>query len=144
VGAFLLIRREAWDAAGGFDPRQWMYAEDLDLGWRLRAAGWATRYVPEAEVEHRGGASTLQAWGEEATERWQRSTYAWMLRRRGAARTRAVAALNVAGAGVRAALLAPAARVAGGRWAESRRFWTWWARVHRTGFEARRELAEHR
>lgn len=143
AGAFLLLRREAWEEAGGFDPRQWMYAEDLDLGWRLRATGWATRYVPEAEVDHHSGASTAQAWGDEVTERWQRSTYAWMLRRRGAARTRAVAAMNVAGAGVRAALLAPIAGVAGGRWAESRRYWTWWASVHRAGLEARRTLADH-
>ena len=144
VGAFLLVRRQAWDAAGGFDPEQWMYAEDVELGWRLRAAGWATRYVPAAEVEHGDGAATAQAWGEGVTERWQRSTYAWMLRRRGAARTRAVAALNVAGAGVRAALLAPVARVAGGRWAHARAHWAWWARVHRTGLEPRRRLSRHR
>ena len=42
VGAFLLVRREAWDAAGGFDDQQWMYAEDLDLGWRIHQAGWRT------------------------------------------------------------------------------------------------------
>ena len=143
VGAFLLVRREAWSAAGGFDPRQWMYAEDLDLGWRLRAAGWATRYVPEAEVDHHSGASVHQAWDDDV-ERWQRSTYAWMLRRRGVARTRAVAALNVAGASARAAVRAPMASVAGGRWAESRRYWAWWARVHRSGLEARRALAERR
>jgi N-acetylglucosaminyl-diphospho-decaprenol L-rhamnosyltransferase len=144
IAAFLLVRRQAWDAAGGFDPEQWMYAEDLDLGWRLRAAGWATRYVPAAEVEHDEGAAAAKAWGEAATERRQRSTYAWMLRRRGAVRTRAVATLNVAGAGIRAALLAPLAGVAGGRWARSRAYWAWWARVHRTGLEPRRRLSVHR
>src|SRR5205085_372219 len=30
VGALLLVRRAAWENAGGFDPGQWMYAEDLD------------------------------------------------------------------------------------------------------------------
>ena len=44
VGAFLLIRRAAWDEIGGFDGGLWMYAEDLDLGWRMRQAGWFTRY----------------------------------------------------------------------------------------------------
>ena len=58
IGAFLLVRRPAWDAAGGFDDSQWLYAEDLDLGWRLRRAGWATRYVPEAVVEHEAAAAT--------------------------------------------------------------------------------------
>ena len=42
----------AWDEIGGFDERQWMYAEDLDLGWRLHQAGWATRYEPDAVVDH--------------------------------------------------------------------------------------------
>ena len=46
IGAFLLLRRTAWEQAGGFDPRQWLYAEDLDLGWRLRQAGWATGTSP--------------------------------------------------------------------------------------------------
>lgn len=98
VGAFLLVRRAAWEAAGGFDPAQWMYAEDLDLGWRLARAGWATRYVPHAVVEHHESAAARQAWGEERTDRWQAATYEWMRRRRGPARTRAVAALNVLGA----------------------------------------------
>ncbi len=64
IAAFLLVRREAWDAIGGFDEHQWMYAEDLDIGWRLARAGWATRYVPGAHVEHESSASTEQAWGE--------------------------------------------------------------------------------
>ena len=33
AGAFLLVRREAFDTAGGFQESQWMYAEDLDLCW---------------------------------------------------------------------------------------------------------------
>ncbi|MBA3327829.1 MAG: glycosyltransferase, partial [Solirubrobacterales bacterium] len=33
-GAFLLVRRDAWEQIAGFDPNQWMYAEDLDLCWR--------------------------------------------------------------------------------------------------------------
>jgi N-acetylglucosaminyl-diphospho-decaprenol L-rhamnosyltransferase len=81
IGAFLLVRRDAWDQCGGFDERQWMYAEDLDLGWRLARHGWATRYVPDARVRHVGGASTSQAWGDERRARWMASTYAWMLAR---------------------------------------------------------------
>jgi GT2 family glycosyltransferase len=57
-GCCVLIRRQAWDAVGGFDPRFFMYAEDLDLFLRLGAAGWRTRYLPEARVLHHKGAST--------------------------------------------------------------------------------------
>jgi len=97
VAAFLLIRRAAWDEIGGFDERQWMYAEDLELGWRLRDAGWATRYEPRAVVDHYSSAATTQLFGPDVQPQWQRSTYGCIARRRGLVRTWAVAALNLAG-----------------------------------------------
>lgn len=98
VGAFLLLRREAFMAVGGFDPRQWMYAEDLDLGWRLRRAGWRTRYESSARVRHAHEAAARQAFGERPYVRWMAATYDWIERRRGRARRVAAAVLNVAGA----------------------------------------------
>ena len=128
IGAFLLVRRAAWDAAGGFDQGQWMYAEDLDLGWRAARAGWSTRYVPSARVLHHASAATTQAWGDERTLRWLRSTYAWMLRRRGLIRTRITAAINVAGAYARA----------------RNPYFRMWGGLHRrAGFAPRRELEGH-
>jgi N-acetylglucosaminyl-diphospho-decaprenol L-rhamnosyltransferase len=62
-GCALALRREAFDAVGGFDPGYQLYVEDLDLGVRLRAAGWGLRFQPEASVEHRVGASTSRARG---------------------------------------------------------------------------------
>jgi N-acetylglucosaminyl-diphospho-decaprenol L-rhamnosyltransferase len=98
VGAFLLLRREAFDAVGGFDERQWLFAEDLDLGWRLAQAGWTTRYEPSAVVRHHESAATSAAFGTGRTERTQAETYAWLRRRRGPVVARTVAVLNVAGA----------------------------------------------
>src|SRR3954465_10700284 len=63
VGAFLLVRRRAWGEAGGFDPGRWMSAEGLGLGWRMRQAGWATRFEPRAVVDHDESAATGQVWG---------------------------------------------------------------------------------
>lgn len=51
-GAAMVIRREAWDAAGGFQPHYFMYGEDLDLSLRLRLAGWEVGVVPAARAEH--------------------------------------------------------------------------------------------
>ncbi|MGI8729895.1 MAG: glycosyltransferase family 2 protein [Solirubrobacteraceae bacterium] len=51
-GAALVVRREAWDAAGGFEECYFMYGEDLDLSLRLRAMGWTIGLVPDARVEH--------------------------------------------------------------------------------------------
>jgi N-acetylglucosaminyl-diphospho-decaprenol L-rhamnosyltransferase len=144
VGAFLLVRRAAWDAAGGFDPRQWMYAEDLDLGWRLARAGWRTRYEPAAVVHHDESAAALKAWGPERYERWHRATYAWMLRRRGAAITRAVALANVAGWSARAALALPAVALGRDGARERRRDAVNASRAHRAGLRPRAELEGHR
>jgi GT2 family glycosyltransferase len=143
VGAFLLVRRETWDAVGGFDAQQWMYAEDLDLGWRAARAGWPTRYVPSARVRHHESAATGQVWADR-TERWMWSTYGWMLRRRGRARTRATAAVNVAGAAGRAAWMSGAALVAPRRWRAPARTFAHWARLHTIGLRSRDALLRHR
>ncbi|XVS63685.1 glycosyltransferase family 2 protein [Actinosynnema sp. CA-299493] len=60
-GSCLLMRREAFDSVDGFDPRYFMYFEDVDLGDRLGRAGWLNVYVPEADVVHIGGHSTKHA-----------------------------------------------------------------------------------
>ncbi|MFF0149001.1 N-acetylglucosaminyl-diphospho-decaprenol L-rhamnosyltransferase [Amycolatopsis sulphurea] len=60
-GSCQLLRREAFDSVGGFDPRYFMYFEDVDLGDRLAKAGWLNVYAPSAGVMHIGGHSTAQA-----------------------------------------------------------------------------------
>jgi GT2 family glycosyltransferase len=60
LGAALAVRRAAFDAVGGFDPAFFMYTEEVDLCWRLRAAGWEVHFAPVATVVHAGGASTRQ------------------------------------------------------------------------------------
>jgi N-acetylglucosaminyl-diphospho-decaprenol L-rhamnosyltransferase len=55
--AAMLVRGDAWRAAGGFDERFFSYGEDLDLGFRLRLMGHAVRQVAPARVAHMGGAS---------------------------------------------------------------------------------------
>ncbi len=57
MGAALLVRRSAFDDAGGFDEGFFLYAEETDLLARLAELGWRTLYVPSASVVHEGGAS---------------------------------------------------------------------------------------
>jgi N-acetylglucosaminyl-diphospho-decaprenol L-rhamnosyltransferase len=55
-GAFMLMRRAAFESAGGFDEGYWMYMEDLDLSYRLRQQGWLSWYDPSVTVTHvKGG-----------------------------------------------------------------------------------------
>ena len=57
-GSCLLLRRDAFEAVGGFDPAYFMYCEDMDLCRRLAAAGWSSVYVPAAVVTHIGAHAT--------------------------------------------------------------------------------------
>ena len=57
-GACFLVRRDAFEGVGGFDESYFMYAEDVDLCWRLGREGWRVLYVPTAEVTHLQGRST--------------------------------------------------------------------------------------
>jgi N-acetylglucosaminyl-diphospho-decaprenol L-rhamnosyltransferase len=57
-GACFLVRRSAFEQVGGVDEGYFMYAEDVDLCWRLGQHRWSAAYVPEAEVTHRQGVST--------------------------------------------------------------------------------------
>ena len=56
--AAALYRREAWREASGFDETFFAYCEDVDLGFRLRLAGWSIRQAPQAVVRHVGGGTT--------------------------------------------------------------------------------------
>lgn len=56
-GCAMMLRAETLRQTGGFDPRFFLYEEDVELGLRLRAAGWRSTYVPEAIVHHRGQGS---------------------------------------------------------------------------------------
>jgi hypothetical protein len=53
-GGNVAIRRQDWNARGGFDPELFAYFEDVDLGWRLWAVGREVVAAPEAVVRHRG------------------------------------------------------------------------------------------
>lgn len=56
--AAALYSRDAFLEVGGFDESFFCYAEDLDLGFRLRLAGHRGLYVPQAVVHHMGSALT--------------------------------------------------------------------------------------
>jgi GT2 family glycosyltransferase len=60
LGAALAIRREAFEAVGGFDETFFMYSEEVDLCYRLRATSWQVHFCPGTTIAHVGGASTNQ------------------------------------------------------------------------------------
>ncbi|HKP51568.1 MAG TPA: glycosyltransferase family 2 protein [Chloroflexia bacterium] len=60
LGACMLISRQAYREVGGFDPKLFIYSEEIDLALRYLKAGWECWQVPQAEVVHIGGQSTGQ------------------------------------------------------------------------------------
>jgi N-acetylglucosaminyl-diphospho-decaprenol L-rhamnosyltransferase len=72
--ACLLVRREAFDAIGGFDTRfhpAWF--EDVDFCQRLGAAGYRRRYAASAEVVHEGGVAMRALGLESFSTIWYRN-----------------------------------------------------------------------
>ncbi len=51
-GGACLLRRDAVLDAGGVDAELFLYYEDTDLSWRMRARGWTVRYAADAVAEH--------------------------------------------------------------------------------------------
>ncbi len=54
----MVVSPTAWREVGGFDPRFFLYNEDLDLCLRLRRAGWRLLFEPGMMCEHRLGGAT--------------------------------------------------------------------------------------
>jgi len=79
MGASMMIRREAFERAGGFDERFFLYWEDADLCRRMRELGYRTRYVPRARVRHIGAASSATS-REFAIRAFHRSAYLYYSR----------------------------------------------------------------
>jgi hypothetical protein len=52
VGAFMLVRREAIAQAGLLDETYFMYGEDLDWSYQIKAKGWKIYYNPAVTVTH--------------------------------------------------------------------------------------------
>ena len=57
TGCFFLIRREVIDQVGLFDPRYFLYYEEVDLCFAAKKAGWEVHYHPDTSAIHIGGES---------------------------------------------------------------------------------------
>lgn len=60
MGAYFLIRRPVFSQLNGFDERFFVYFEEVDLSWRVLAAGWTSYYLATARAYHKGGGASEQ------------------------------------------------------------------------------------
>jgi GT2 family glycosyltransferase len=72
TGCAWLLSRPALEELGGFDAGYFMYQEDYDFCFRLRAAGYTLHYVPAARVRH-AVSSGLGSFSAEWWYQWSQS-----------------------------------------------------------------------
>lgn len=93
VGACMAVRREAFDAVGGFDERFFVFLEETDLCLRLAREGWEVLVAPAARVVHAQGATARRTYPRARLE-YDRSRLRFFLKHRGRASAAALWALS--------------------------------------------------
>jgi GT2 family glycosyltransferase len=68
IAACVAARTDVLRRLGPFDPRQFLFFEDMDLCLRARAAGIPTVFDPSVRLRHLGGHSTRRAYAGEPHE----------------------------------------------------------------------------
>ena len=62
VGAGHAIRRAAFEASGGYDAELFIFAEELDLCYRMLNLGYKIKYVPDMAVLHKVSPEARLGW----------------------------------------------------------------------------------
>jgi GT2 family glycosyltransferase len=74
AGAFLMLRKTAWQKLGGLDEEFMpVWFEDVDLCRRAADVGYSLRYVPGAVAKHTGAHSVARIEVEKRSIYWYRS-----------------------------------------------------------------------
>ena len=60
VGAFMFLKKEVYDAVGGFDEDYFMYGEDIDISYKVLKTGCKNFYFGKTTIVHFKGESTLR------------------------------------------------------------------------------------
>jgi GT2 family glycosyltransferase len=82
LGAFLMVRREAWMRVGGMDEGYFLFLEETDWCMRMRNTGWRVTHVPGARALHLQGQSAANEPARARVE-YHRSRYRFFATHRG-------------------------------------------------------------
>ncbi|MEZ5402660.1 MAG: glycosyltransferase family 2 protein [Bryobacteraceae bacterium] len=83
-GACMMLARDVFMQVGGFCEDYFMYGEDVDICYRVRAAGYDNYLIPNARIVHYGGASSKRQKSEQWAVQWMmRSRYLYFTKTRG-------------------------------------------------------------
>jgi GT2 family glycosyltransferase len=79
-GAFSIFRAQVLEKVGLFDPRFFMYSEEVDLCRRIKKAGYQVWYWPDIQVIHIGGESSRQVKNVELSSSGSTQLVLWRMR----------------------------------------------------------------
>lgn len=82
-GACIMVKRDVFEQVGLFSEDYFMYAEDLDLCYKIKALGYENYYIPLAEVIHYGGGSTKKTTSIFSTVMMRESIWKFLRKTRG-------------------------------------------------------------
>jgi len=124
-GACVLFRREVFAQIGQFSEEYFMYAEDLDLCYKAAQGGFTNYYIPQGQIIHYGGKSSVRR--RAIVMKW-RSILQYVAKHRGYSYQLAFRAAMACGALGRLALLVAAVAVSRGARGNSARnaLLKWW------------------
>jgi hypothetical protein len=124
-GACVLFRREVFAQIGQFSEEYFMYAEDLDLCYKAAQGGFTNYYIPQGQIIHYGGKSSV---GRRAVVMKWRSILRYVAKHRGYSYQLVFRAAMACGALGRLALLVAAVAVSRGARRNSARdaLLKWW------------------
>jgi len=96
VGAVHCIRKAALGVELPYSTQWFMYAEDIDLCWRLERNGWRNLLREDVTIVHHGNAAGIQRWGEGAALELKSlpNIYEWLWSSRSPFEARATALAN--------------------------------------------------
>jgi hypothetical protein len=82
-GACIMVKRSVFEQVGLFSEDYFMYAEDVDLCYKIRQAGYANYFIPNAQAVHFGGGSTEKGPSDFAAVMMRQSVWLYMRKTRG-------------------------------------------------------------
>jgi len=127
-GACMMLRAETFRRLGGFDPRYFMYAEDMDLCFRVRRTGLRIYHAPQAQVIHYGGGSSRTHFNKFSVVMIREALRVYMLANHGRLQSLMYQFLMAISAAVRMVVVAVGSLVATGLTRAERRssILKWW------------------
>jgi GT2 family glycosyltransferase len=75
VGAFMMVRQKTIDEVGLLDEIFFMYGEDIDWCYRIKAHNWKIIYFSDAKIVHYKGASYSKKQDNKLTFEFYRAMY---------------------------------------------------------------------